>query len=149
MRTAHEQRRSEYDIGIGYGNDIDDACEVLRKTLAAVEGVSNDPAPEALPWDLAASWVTVRVRWWTESRRTDVAHVHSKVIMAMKKALDGAGIDMPYDTQVHLFHDQTETNDGIRGVQREGWPAKNRQETQPRWKEEAAQCAVPTETREG
>ncbi len=135
VRTAHEFRRSEYDIGIGYGDDIDEACEVIRKTLLTVDGVVDEPAPEALPWDLAASWVTIRARWWTNSRRTDVAHTHSKVIMAMKKALDEAEIDMPFDTQIHLFHDQTEADDGIRGAQREGWPTSGGEGTKPRWKE--------------
>ncbi len=135
VRTAHEKRRSEYDIGIGYGDDVEEACRVIVKTLGSVEGVEADPAPEALPWDLAASWVTVRARWWTDSRRTNVAHTHSKVIMAMKKALDAAEIDMPYETRVHLFHDQTEASDGIRGQQREGWPTSGGEATKPRWKE--------------
>ena len=134
VRTAHEKRRSEYDIGIGYGDDAETACEVICKALGQVEGVVADPAPEALPWDLAASWVTVRARWWTDSRRTNVAHVHSKVIIAVKKALDEAKIDMPYETQIHLFHDQTEADDGNRGRQREGWPAPDGGETKPRWK---------------
>lgn len=144
VRTAHEKRRSEYDIGIGYGDDVENACEVIVKTLHSVEGVETDPAPEALPWDLAASWVTVRARWWTDSRRTNVAHVHSRVIMAMKRALDKAEIDLPYETQVHLFHDQTESNDGIRGAQREGWPTSGGEKTTPRWKErdKAAELAV-------
>lgn len=135
VRTAHEKRRSEYDIGIGYGDNVDVACEVIVKTLFSVDGVESDPAPEALPWDLAASWVTVRARWWTDSRRTNVAHTHSKVIMAVKKALDEAEIDMPFETQIHLFHDQTEANDGVRGEQREGWPTSGGNATKPRWKE--------------
>ena len=135
VRTAHEKRRSEYDIGIGYGDDTEKACEVIVKTLLSVEGVQEDPAPEALPWDLAASWVTVRARWWTDSRRTNVAHTHSKVIMAVKKALDEAEIDMPFETQIHLFHDQTEAEDGVRGAQREGWPTSGGEKTKPRWKE--------------
>ncbi|MGJ8643701.1 MAG: mechanosensitive ion channel family protein [Luteolibacter sp.] len=137
VRTAHEKRRSQYDIGIGYADDVDKACEVIKKTLEKVEGVETDPAPEALPWDLAASWVTVRARWWTDSRRTNVSHTHSRVIMAMKKALDDAKIDMPYETQVHLFHDQTEASDGVRGEQREGWPAPDEGKTKPRWKAQA------------
>ncbi len=137
VRTAHEKRRSEYDIGIGYGDDVDVACDVIRKTLLEVEGVENDPEPEALPWDLAASWVTIRARWWTDSRRSNVAHVHSKVIMAMKKALDEAKIDMPFETQIHLFHDQTESEDGVRGSQREGWPAPDGGKTKPRWRAQA------------
>ncbi|MEP6933594.1 MAG: hypothetical protein ABI988_06595 [Nitrospirota bacterium] len=41
-------------------------------------------------------------------------------IAAMKHDLDDAGIDMPYFTQVQLFHDQAESTDGDRGLQREG-----------------------------
>ena len=39
--------------------------------------------------------------------------------------LAAAGIDLPFPTQVVLFHDQTEATDGDRRRQREGWPAGN------------------------
>ncbi|QEA37870.1 mechanosensitive ion channel family protein [Pistricoccus aurantiacus] len=133
VKTAHEKRRSQYDIGIGYGDGIDKACAVIRKAVAGVAGVEKEPAPEALPWDLAASWVTIRVRWWTHSRRADVVQVHASIIKAMKEALDEARIDMPYETNVQLFHDQTETTDGDRGAQREGWPAPEAGTPRPRW----------------
>ncbi|MEO5698673.1 MAG: mechanosensitive ion channel family protein [Burkholderiaceae bacterium] len=143
VMTAHEQRRSQYDIGVGYGDSIDTACEVLRKAVAGVAGVRSDPAVEALPWDLAASWVTIRVRWWSGSRRADVVKVHAQAILAMKQALDEAGIDMPYETGVQLFHDQTEDVDGQRGAQREGWPARADSTAKPLWKAREAQRAAP------
>ncbi len=138
VRTAFEKRRSQYDVGIGYGDGIENACQVIRDALAAVPGVQAEPAPDALAWDLAASWVTIRMRWWTDVRRADVVRVRSEVIVAVKKALDAAGIDLPYDTQVQLFHDQTEDVDGVRGAQREGWPAPAGGVPEPRWKAEAA-----------
>ena len=134
VKTAHEKRRSQYDVGVGYGDGIENACEVLLAAINSVDDVESDPAPEALPWDLAASWVTIRVRWWTDSRRSDVVRVQSKVILSIKLALDKAGIDMPYDTQVQLFHDQSEADDGARGAQREGWPKRDNKATEPRWK---------------
>ena len=124
VNTAHETRRSDYDVGIGYGDDIDQARAVILEAVNAIEGVETKPAPEALVWDLAASTVNLRVRWWTHSKRTDVVHVKAQVLEAIKKALDKAGIDMPFDTQVLLMHDQTDENDGVRGKQREGWPKK-------------------------
>ncbi len=141
VKTAHDKRRSDYDVGIGYGDSIDRACEVIRKAVGGIEGVEKDPAPEALTWDLAASWVTIRARWWTSSRRTDVTHVRAAVLAAIKRALDEARIDMPYATQVHLFHDQTEASDGDRDAQREGWPAPDEGAPQPRWKVQAEQVA--------
>ena len=126
VKTANELRRSQYDIGIGYGDGIDHACEVLQRAIRDCEGVAGDPAPETLVWDLSASWVTIRMRWWTRSDRASEVQVWSRVLRAAKLALDEAGIDMPYDTQVQLFHDQTEEVDGRRSEQREGWPAGDR-----------------------
>lgn len=72
---------------------------------------------------MSASWVTIRSRWWTHSQQADVVQVRAKSLQAIKEGLDAAGIDMPYDTQVQLFHDQTEATEGDRNQQREGWPA--------------------------
>lgn len=133
VKTAHAQRRTQYDVGIGYGDSLARSCEVIRKAVASVPDVASDPPAEAFAWDLAASWVTIRARWWTDSRRADVVRVRAAVIEAIKGALDDAGIDMPYETQVQLFHDQTESDDGDRRAQREGWPAAESGSTQPRW----------------
>ncbi len=145
VKTAHDKRRSEYDVGIGYGDGIEEACEVIRKAVDAIPEVETDPGVETFPWDLAASWVSIRVRWWTHSSRANVVHVRAKVIRAIKDALDEAHIDMPYNTEVHLFHDQTEATEGNRSKQREGWPAPKDGSTQPRWK---AQMAAKKEEEE-
>ena len=125
VKTGNAKRRSQYDIGIGYADDIDKACEIIKEQISKVEGVESDPAPQVYAWDLAASWVTLRARWWTDSKRGDVVAQRSQVVRAVKYALDSAAIDMPYDTKVHLFHDQTEETDGDRNNQREGWPNPN------------------------
>ncbi len=145
VKTAHEFRRSQYDVGIGYADDIDNAREAILEALNNVADVQTEPAPEALPWDLAASWVTIRVRWWTDSKRADVVHVHANVIKAIKLALDDKKIDMPYETYQHLVHDQTENVDGDRNAQREGWPADGDDKKEPRWVAEKKQQTHPKE----
>ncbi|UVW29296.1 mechanosensitive ion channel family protein [Massilia sp. H6] len=143
VKTAHEQRRSQYDVGIGYADDIGRACDVIRRAVGELAEVSTDPAPEALPWDMAASWVTIRVRWWTHSRRSDVVLVHAQVIRSIKEALQEARIDLPYETSVQLFHDQTEAEDGDRSRQREGWPApEGSAGTRPRWRAQLEDAAA-------
>ncbi|MEM8754957.1 MAG: mechanosensitive ion channel family protein [Pseudomonadota bacterium] len=119
--THYPARRSEYDVGVGYADDIDEAREAILGAVKSVDGVLDDPEPAVMEWGLDASWVTLRARWWTDSR--GALGPRRKVIRAIKLALDEKGIDMPYDTQVHLFHDQTEETDGDRTRQREGWPA--------------------------
>jgi small conductance mechanosensitive channel len=120
--TAFERRRSDYDVQIGSSDDWDEAREVMTRAALGCEGVLSDPAPEALAWEIADSGKNLRLRWWTDSKRSDVVHVRSRVICAVQKALTEAGIDLPYPTQVVLLHDQTEETDGDRSRQREGWP---------------------------
>lgn len=123
VNTAFPTRRSQYDVGIGYGDDPAAACRIFVEALNNVEGVEREPAPEALPWALADSYVTIRVRWWTDSKRTNVVHTQAKVILALYEAAKANGIDLPFPTTVMLFHDQSEDIDGDRSSQREGWPA--------------------------
>jgi len=123
VNTAYETRRSQYDVGIGYGDDIREAAEFVLQAMRQVEGVLDEPAPDVLNVDLAGSSVNLRARWWTKPERAEVVRVGHEVLTAIKEKLDEAGIDMPYPTQVTLFHDQTEETDGDRTTQREGWPA--------------------------
>ena len=123
VRTAFEERRSQYDIGVGCNDDWAEARRLIQEACATVEGVSADPAPETIPIELGDFANIIRLRWWTKSDRASQIHVFGEVLQAVYKKLDGAGIDMPYPTQVHLFHDQTEEHDGNRSMQREGWPA--------------------------
>jgi len=137
VMTASKLIRSQYDVGIGYGDSIEEATEVIIKAISEIEGVNKGKGVDVLPWGLDASWVTLRVRWWTESDRASVVKTQSKVISTIKDALDASAIDMPYDTYVHLLHDQTEDTDGDRSKQREGWPLNdNETSTNPRRKVE-------------
>lgn len=134
VKTAYRYRRSEYDVGIGYGDDIDTACAAMRAAVEKVPEVAKDEKVEVLPWELAASWVTIRVRWWTDTYQHSVVATHAAVIRAIKLALDDEHIDMPYETRVLLMHDQTDEADGDRAKQREGWPEEQDRTLRPLWK---------------
>jgi small conductance mechanosensitive channel len=123
VNTAFGLRRSEYDVGVGYGDDLEEACGIIVDALSRVPGVAADPPPEAIPWELAASSVNIKVRWWTDPRQGPKLETRGRVITTVKRALNRAGIDLPFPTEVVLFHDQTEETDGDRKRQREGWPA--------------------------
>jgi small conductance mechanosensitive channel len=124
VNTAYEMRRLQYDIGIGYGDDIAKARQLIIEALRGVDGVLTDPAPEALVVDLAGSSVNIRARWWINPpRRADIMGAQDRVLEAIKNTLTAHGIDLPFPTQQILLHDQTEVTDGDRKTQREGWPA--------------------------
>lgn len=123
VNTAFEQRRIEYDLGIGYGDDVDTAKQVILDAVNSVEGVLADPPADVLVFGLAPSSITIRVRWWiTPPRRFDALDSRDRVLAAIRKALAENGIDIPFPTQTILFHDQTDECDGDRTRQREGWP---------------------------
>ena len=121
--TAYNHVRSEYDVGIGYGDDIGEAKRIALETVRGIDGVLRDPAPDVLTWDLAGSSVNLRVRWWSDPARANVVKLRDRVLQSVCENLSGAGIDLPFPTQQILFHDQTEATDGDRTRQREGWPA--------------------------
>lgn len=121
--SAYDMLRTEYDIGIGYGDDLGRTKEIALEAIRSVDGVLVDPAPDVLVWDLAGSSKNLRLRWWTRPQRSDVLAIRDQVLRAAAEALAKAGVDLPFPTQVVLFHDQTEETDGDRRRQREGWPA--------------------------
>jgi len=121
--SAYDMLRSEYDVGIGYGDDLGEAKRVALDAVRQVEGVLVDPAPDVLVWELGESAKNIRIRWWTKPARGDVLRIRDAVLADVAEAIAGAGMDLPYPTQVVLFHDQTEETDGDRKRQREGWPA--------------------------
>lgn len=124
VNTAFPTRRSQYDFGIGYGDDVQLAKQLIVEAIDGVDFTLQDPRPEAFIIDLAPNSVNIRARWWTSSTRSDVIHMKARVIEAIKDKLSAAGIDLPYTTYQVLFHDQTEETDGNRALQREGWPSR-------------------------
>jgi small-conductance mechanosensitive channel len=124
VNTAFDKRRVEIDLGIGYGDDVAHAKEVILRGIRHLSEVLKDPPPEVLVVGLAASSVTLRIRWWIQPPvRFEMIRSRDKVLEAIKKALIEGGIDLPFETQTVLFHDQTDELDGDRSQQREGWPA--------------------------
>jgi small conductance mechanosensitive channel len=133
VNTAFDNRRIEYDIGIGYGDDINLAKKLMLEAIHSVEDVLKDPAPDVLLVELAESSVNIRARWWINPpRRIDYLVSRDKVISAiLQKLYIENGIDLPYPTRQILFHDQTEETDGDRSRQREGWPAGKSEAPKP------------------
>ncbi len=124
VNTAFPHRRLEYDVGIGYGDDIARAKPIILAAVAGVEGVLADPAPDVLVMEFAPASVHLRARWWmAPPNRSDALDSRDKVLTAIKAALAAEGIDLPFPTQQLLLHDQTDETDGDRARQREGWPA--------------------------
>jgi small-conductance mechanosensitive channel len=110
VNTAFEHRRLEYDVGVGYGDDLEQTKQLMLEAIHSVDVVLKEPAPDVLVMELAESTVNIRARWWIKPPfRLDELESRDKVISAIKEKLYVEhGIDLPYPTRQILFHDQTE-----------------------------------------
>lgn len=107
VNTADPKRRSQYDVGIGYDDDIDTAKSLMLEAMRDIDGVLNDPSPDVLTRELGDSAVVIRARWWTNSGQGDVMKVHDRVVSAIKKKLDAGGIDMPFPVRTVYLSGQS------------------------------------------
>lgn len=96
VNTAYEIRRSEYDVGIGYPDDMLLAKRLIVEAVRDLDGVLREPGPDVLTVELSDSSVNLRVRWWTDSARSDVVATSDRVITAVKLALDEGGVNIPF-----------------------------------------------------
>ena len=104
VNTAYEKRRLEHDLSIGYDEDIDTARRVIVQTLRDTPNVMNEPEPEVLAMELGDSSIVLRARWWINPpRQVDVMQARDQVITRVKRALDKAGIEIPYPKHVVIM----------------------------------------------
>ncbi|MDH6061260.1 mechanosensitive ion channel family protein [Chrysosporum bergii ANA360D] len=151
VNTAFDSRRLEYDVAIGYGDDLKWTKQLMLEAIHGVELVLKDPPPDVLVMELAENSVNIRARWWIKPpRRYDALDSRDQVISAIKQKLYVEnGIDLPYPTRQILFHDQTEETDGDRSRQREGWPAGKNPVPQPRSISQSLQQLAELQDRNG
>jgi small conductance mechanosensitive channel len=102
--THHPQRRVDIPVGTSYSADTDRVRAVLEATLAKVEGVLEEPAPQVLLKGLGSSSVDWQLRGWCNTE--DYWDVWQRMIRDAKAALDREGIGIPFPQQdVHLDPD--------------------------------------------
>lgn len=112
VRTAYDERRITFVVGIGYLDDIEKGRETIRRVLHETEGVLREPEPWIYVSELAPSSVNFTIYFWAESQQANILKVSDQVATGIKYALDKARIDMPYPHTVVLFHDITGTRVG-------------------------------------
>ncbi len=100
--TVKGTRRVDLVMGIGYGDDIDKAKQIMADVVAGDDRILTDPAPQIALSELADSSVNFVVRPWVKS--ADYWNVHSALTENIKKAFDANGISIPFPQRdVHLY----------------------------------------------
>lgn len=95
-------RRVDMVVGIGYGDDIDHARNVIQNIIDADKRILKDPAPTVAVSQLADSSVNFIVRPWVGS--DDYWGVHNDFTENVKKRFDAEGISIPFpQREVHTI----------------------------------------------
>lgn len=94
--TDAEKRRIEWVVGVGYQSDIEEVKSILNAVIAGIDEISKDPEPFVGVTELSSSSINFSIRVWIENH-INIFAVRSKLIEESKKALDNAGIEIPYN----------------------------------------------------
>lgn len=100
--TASDTRRVDLVFGVGYGDDLDKAQQILERVVKAHPQVLAEPAPLIKVNQLADSAVNFVVRPWTKT--ADYWTVYWDLTRSVKQAFDAEGISIPFpqrDIYVH------------------------------------------------
>ncbi len=99
--THHPVRRVDIPVGTEYPADLEKTREVLEAVPGRVEGALTEPAPQIFLAALGTHSIDWQVRVWCATG--DYWDVHQRTIAATKKALDDAGIGIPFpQSDVHF-----------------------------------------------
>lgn len=93
--TRFPERRFDFEIAIGFENDIGCALAAARETVKKVEGVLEKPKPEAQVDRIIEYAVVIVVQGWVDQSATDFGKAKSEAIRTVKEAFDDAGISIP------------------------------------------------------
>ena len=103
---AHVARRYDFDLGIGYEDDVQKATRIIREILEAHTFVLRNPGPEIFVCAIDPDSVRIRFQIWVPSVWANTREellLKTGFLPAIKDALEAAGIEIPYSQQVIRF----------------------------------------------
>ena len=95
---GYDTRRIDMVIGIGYGDDMEKAKEVITGVVKADSRVLPEPAPLVAVAELADCSVNFVVRPWVKG--ADYWGTRFELHQRIKEALDANGIEIPFPQRV-------------------------------------------------
>ena len=78
--------------------------EVITKAVETCETVITDGHPiQIFAQEFGSSSIDFEVTWWTGSKPLDIRKSRDEVIAAIKRALDDAGVEIPFPYRTLTF----------------------------------------------
>ena len=103
--TDQPTRRIEIVVGVAYGEDVDAARDVIRGAVETIEKRDKNRGIDVFAREFNSSSIDFLVRWWTDSTPRDEHESRDLAVAAIKRALDEAGIEIPFPYRTLTFKD--------------------------------------------
>ena len=101
--TSKPKRRIHLTTGIGYDENVSEALPIIEKAVASCETVDGSQPIDVFPEAFGSSSIDSDVSWWTDSSPREGRRSCGEVVTAIKKALDDAGIEIPFPYRTLTF----------------------------------------------
>ena len=101
--TDQPVRRITVICGVAYGEDVDGSRDVIHQAVKGCETVESEKPIEIFAQAFGSSSIDFEVTWWAGSEPADVRRSRDEVVAAVKRALDEAGIEIPFPYRTLTF----------------------------------------------
>ncbi len=105
VRTDKDSRRVTIICGVAYDEEVDEARGVIEQAVKSAASVNKDKPVQIFAQSFGASSIDFEVTWWTGSAPLDIRKSRDEVVAKVKRALDEAGIEIPFPYQTLTFHE--------------------------------------------
>lgn len=101
--TKTPANRTSITVGVAYDSDLERVRGILLEACGEAEGVMATPEPEAWVEEFGDSAINIAVRYWHASDIASRWRTRNAVAIAVKTALDGAGVVIPFPQRTLWF----------------------------------------------
>lgn len=101
--TSLDTRRVTIMVGVAYDVDVPSAVDVITRAVESCESRNVERPLQIFPQGFGDSSIDIEVTWWTDSRPVDIRRSRAEVVVAIKQALDAAGLEIPFPYRTLTF----------------------------------------------
>ena len=99
--SRNENRMANIQVGISYGDSLENALKILKEFLDSNELILKDPAPAVLVTELADNSVNLTLRYWTMTE--NYWTVFWQIKSELKDTIESSGLSIPFPQRVITF----------------------------------------------
>ncbi|QFS85197.1 mechanosensitive ion channel family protein [Roseivivax sp. THAF197b] len=106
--TDRDLRRISIVVGVAYGEDVATAKQIIENVVRDINHPEAKREAEVYATEFNSSSIDFMVRWWASSAPPEEHRSRDRAVIAIKAALDHAGIEIPFPYRTMTFAEPLE-----------------------------------------